>query len=351
MKRVLPVVVGVLALGLLAFWVTSTKPLADSPMFSDDQTRTLRSLEKLTDHPLYVMHYYGSYQGVAYSTAPNRDAERPAWACTLFAAMGDPSSPVYGRNFDWPRHPALILIAEPPDAFASVSMVDLSFLTAEDVWQEIHLLPPERLSLLLETPLWTFDGMNERGVAVGMAAVQDSEMPHDESLRTVGSLEVMRRVLDSASTVDEAIGIFEHVNIDMTGGPCLHYLVADATGNSALIEFWEGRSHVLRFEAPWACATNYRLCRFGEAARPGICWRYDTVFDELRDTGGALNAASAMDLLRAAHQGVPDDPEIGTQWSIVYDMKSGTVELAVGHRYEEIFRFRVPTGASSADGG
>ena len=33
-----------------------------------------------------------------------------------------------GRNFDWYEHPALILFTDPPDGYASVSMVDISYL-------------------------------------------------------------------------------------------------------------------------------------------------------------------------------------------------------------------------------
>ena len=34
----------------------------------------------------------------------------------------------YGRNFDWEFSPALLLFTDPPDGYASVSMVDLTFL-------------------------------------------------------------------------------------------------------------------------------------------------------------------------------------------------------------------------------
>lgn len=352
MKRALSLALGLLALGMLFVWWANTGTRLEGTDFSADQLRTLRSLEKLSDHPLYVMHYYGSHHDVTYSAIPAADrAEVPAWTCTLFAAMGDPETPVYGRNFDWPRHPALLLIAEPPDAYASISMVDLSFIVPEEIADRLHRLPLQELDMLLDTPLWVFDGMNERGLAIGMAAVADTTMPHDEGLETVGSLQIMRRVLDTAATVDEAIDIFDGVNIDMSGGPCIHYLVADATGDSALIEFWEGSSHVLRPEEAWACATNYRLCRVEAAARPGVCWRYDAVHERLSSTGGVQDLASAMDLLRAAHLGTPDDPEAGTQWSIVYDMKHGSVKLAMGHHYDEIFEFRFPTNLTSEGDG
>ena len=47
--------------------------------------------------------------------------------------------------------------------------------------------------------------MNERGVAVAMAAVPDARTPDG---RAVGSLGVMRQVLDRAASVAEAVAIF-----------------------------------------------------------------------------------------------------------------------------------------------
>jgi hypothetical protein len=73
------------------------------------------------------------------------------------------------------------------------------------------------------------------------------------------------------------------------------------------------------------------------------------VYDELQRTGGSQDPESAMGLLRAAHQETPDEPEAGTQWSIVYDMKHGSAELAMGHRYDEIFEFRLPITETAGD--
>ena len=82
--------------------------------------------------------------------------------------------------------------------------------------------------------------MNERGVAVAMAAVPEARSPRGDA---VGSLGVMRLVLDRAANVDEAIAIFRATAVDFTGGPPLHYMVADAAGASAVIEYVRGRVH------------------------------------------------------------------------------------------------------------
>ena len=39
---------------------------------------------------------------------------------------------VYGRNFDWQYSPALLLFTNPPDGYASVSMVDIEYLVGAE---------------------------------------------------------------------------------------------------------------------------------------------------------------------------------------------------------------------------
>ena len=99
--------------------------------------------------------------------------------------------------------------------------------------------------------------MNEKGVAVAMAAVPDARTPAG---RTVGSLGVMRQVLDRAASVEEAVAIFRGASIDFSGGPPLHYLVADAAGAGAVIEYVGGRVHVIeRGSQPYIAMTNFVL--------------------------------------------------------------------------------------------
>ena len=156
----------------------------------------------------------------------------PAWACSLFAALGDPGNRLYGRNFDWRYSPALLLFTDRPAAggYASVSLVDIAYFGFDDGTIDLAALPLAERRALLDAPGWPFDGMNEAGVAVGMAAVPTADERSDRDKPAIGSLGVMREVLDHAGSVDEAVAIFSSYNIDWEGGPPLHYLVADRTG-------------------------------------------------------------------------------------------------------------------------
>ncbi len=309
---------------------------------SNDEIATLSSLEKVDDYPLYTMHYYGTY-GQRSSTrsldVSMQAIEEPylmGWACSLFAALGDAENMFYGRNFDWEFSPALLLFTDPPDRYASVSMVDIAYLGfGERTARTIHELPLRERQALLQAPFLPFDGMNEHGLTIGMAAVTPGLMSPDPEKETIGSLRVIREMLDRAKNIDEAIDILKSYNIDMEGGPPLHYLIADRSGRSALVEFYQGEMVIIRNDKPWHQATNFLRAESGESTE-GICWRYDRIASQLKNRDGWIDAQAAIDLLYEVSQD-------GTQWSIVYGIINGDVYVVMGRRYETIHTFSLGT--------
>lgn len=301
---------------------------------SSEQMATLSSLDQVGDYPLYVMHYYDDYDPQIIGQGP-ASTQAPAWACSLFAALGDGENRLYGRNFDWDFSPALLLFTDPPDGYASVSMVDIAYFGFDDqaVRTLLHLSLGD-LRPLLQAPHWPFDGMNEHGLAVGMAAVPQGRVPKDSDKSTIGSLGIIREILDHARNVDEAVALFEAYNIDMEGGPDIHYLVADQSGRSLLVEFYRGKLVVTPNEQPWHLATNFVSASVPAPSEAG-CWRYEQIEATLSQEGGQLDAAGAMELLSQVSQS-------NTQWSVVYGLSSGDVQVAMGRQYESPCSFHLP---------
>jgi hypothetical protein len=295
---------------------------------------TLSSLDQVGDYPLYVMRYHGDY-------GPQADAHRPAgiqapaWACSLFAALGDGENRLYGRNFDWEFSPALLLFTEPPGGYASVSMVDIAYFGFDDHTVRALLHQPlGDLRPLLQAPHWPFDGMNEHGLAIGMAAVPQGHVPSDPDQPTIGSLGIIRELLDHARDVDEALALLQAYNIDMQGGPDIHYLLADRSGRSLLLEFYQGELVVTPNEQPWHLATNFITASVPDPSEAG-CWRYEGIEATLSGEGGHLDPAGAMDLLSQVSQS-------NTQWSVVYGLSTGAVQVTMGRQYEISHAFHLP---------
>jgi hypothetical protein len=346
--------------GILLLLVACSRPEATTPLTSDlttatpgsvstetppsalvegklngltvDQATTLASLVKVDDHPLYTMRYVGVYETSTRQTSngtkgPVAKTALP-WACSLFA-----TAEVYGRNFDWQHSPALLLYTDPPEGYASVSMVDIAYLGFEieelDRLTEMELADRDKL---LAAPRLPFDGMNEAGVAVGMAAVPPGEMTPDPTKETIGSLGVIREILDRASDVDEAVAILGRYNIEYEGGPPLHYLVADRTGRSALIEFYQGEMIVIPNADPWHLATNFLRASAGDSAA-GRCQRYDTISERIVAAEGDLGVHSGMELLAEVSQ-------LNTEWSVIYQLQTGEVLVTMGRNYASPHTFQ-----------
>jgi len=327
MKRSIAVAVGIVVVMAVALTVLFRSPL-----------RSLLTFRQVDDSPLYVMHLYGDYHfddwlktGARANTTlplvPLPAAE--CWACTCFSAFGRPGQAILGRNFDWYSHPTLLLFTHPPQGYDSVSMVDISYLGLsgdEPLWSD-------RLRLL-DAPYWPFDGMNERGLAVGMMAVPSAQAGSDSRKVTIDSLAAIRLLLDKAQSVDEALSLLGVYNIDWGSGPPLHYLIADSHGSSAVVEFVDGEVKVLRSEKPWQVATNFVLYFHKPESAVLQCDRYATASRTLDQMQGQVSQEEAMALLE-------DVSQPSTIWSVVYDMESGKIAVAMRHYYAQVHHFNL----------
>jgi hypothetical protein len=311
--------------------VPGVQPTVEATL-SVQQAATLNSLEKVDDFPLYTMHYYGT-SASASADELSVSAHLPrTWACSLFAALGG-ADKVYGRNFDWVGSPALLLFNHPANGYASVSMVDLAYLEFGDKVDHLTELPLEQRLPLLDAPGLPFDGMNERGLVVDMAAVPDGNRPPDPNKETIDSLQAIRKMLDQASTVDEGVAILQNYNIDWGSGPALHYLLADRSGQSALVEFYQGKVQVIPTDNPWHLATNFLVSSVG-GHTAGQCPRYDQIDQQLSVVGGRIDAAEAMQLLH-------DVSQPNTQWSVVYGINTGEIVVTLGRQYSRAHTFQI----------
>ena len=147
---------------------TLPQPTEDLSGLSPEAITTLRSLEKVSDYPLYVMH------AASGTIDPGMGWIQPqgsGFSCSLFATLGQTGDKLYGRNFDWEFSPALLLFTDPPDGYATVSMVDLTFLGIDAATaMSLTSLPLAERTDLLQAASMPFDGMNEYGLAIAMAA-------------------------------------------------------------------------------------------------------------------------------------------------------------------------------------
>ena len=300
------------------------------------QTTNNRStLKQIDDHPLYEMVYVGDYGFDSFLesgiSSVSREQKR-GWACTCFSTTTIDDNVILGRNFDWYDHPALILFTDPPNGYASVSMVDISYLGFDK---------NDRVSAddarLNDAPFLPFDGMNEHGLAVGMMAVPYAQAPVSLQKVTLGSLHIIRLVLDFARDIDEAIDFMDDYNIDFEGGPAIHYFLADQSGSSAVIEFVDNEMVVLHNKKPWQVSTNFIICQTDLDGADSYCWRYNLTYSTLEQNQGQITSSQTMDILESVSQS-------NTRWSVVYNTTSQNINLVMGRDYQTAYNWVLAAG-------
>ena len=294
--------------------------------------RTMASLEKVDDFPLYVMKYRGGYffdlfteEGIEWSVYQKVYKAANPDACTSLAALNPDGQAVFGRNFDWKHRSSLLLFTDPPGGYASVSMVDLYYLGLEGM-QEI---PWSKRFILLGAPYATIDGMNECGVAIAQNAVPRKKFPKDPNKPTLLNSQIVRLVLDHAKDVDEALTLIRQYNIDFAD-TCVHFHIADVSGKSAIVEYMDDGISIVRGEKNWQVSTNYL---FSEEPQPD-CWRYNKASESLVKENGDITDSQAMNILQGTSQE-------STTWSAVYNMSTGGINLAMGKDYDDVHTFEL----------
>ncbi|OGO51412.1 MAG: hypothetical protein A2148_11745 [Chloroflexi bacterium RBG_16_68_14] len=207
----------------------------------------------------------------------------------------------------------------------------------------------------------TLDGINSEGLVVTIMADGEAIIElgprlelHLGQRQVVGlhELQVMRLLLDTCATADEAKQALLLVKQHYTIAPC-HYLIADEAGHSFIYENSTGRNaqHIIEGTgAPLVC-TNYQIHRHptpepmlagGLTPVNEWAWRYRTVTervaahrglftaDEIKEINACVNYQRVMDAMSADHPEVDVAASITarTMWHSLYDQQSGTVEFS-----------------------
>lgn len=322
-----------------------------------NELRSLGSLEKTDDYGMFRMTYYGDYGFDDFlKTGAKNDAEIEAFVtkrllkglpfdlgvtgdgCTAFVTKNEKGEIIYGRNFDFDYAPSLQLYTDPDDGYASVSTVNLSFAG----YSEDYL--PHGLSfqsfLTLAAPFLPFDGMNEKGVAMALLAVPEVQLQADPDKITLNTTTAIRLVLDKAASVEEAVALLQQYNIYFSGDIECHYLIADSTGHSVIVEYYDGGLKIVETDTDYQIASNfiaYSGLNIGEGFTEFE--RYDAVEAAITKNGNKLTEDQAVSLL--AQIGIMDGNTDKLQWSVLYNLTTGEGSLFAHRSKGNILDFKI----------
>lgn len=266
-----------------------------------------------------------------------------AFGCTTFNATTPSGDKLFARNYDYMDSPGMTVWTHPEDGYASVSTVSLYFLGYGG-----SFLPEDMLTSLLTliAPYIPVDGMNEKGLSIGVLELETAETFTQTEKKDITTTAVIRTVLDHAATVEEAVEIFNQYDMhDLLGGACTyHYQIADASGDTAIIEYVNGETTVLRpDQSGTLIATNFWLSE-GVDDPDGLGQdRYDTAKKMLADANYQVSEKEAMDILEATHLENADlhGYICSSLWSVVYNNTDKSFTVCAMYDYDNQYRFSV----------
>lgn len=321
-----------------------------------NELRSLTSLKKVDDYPMYTMTYYGDYgfdEFLEIGAEKDSDIEEfvtnrllkglpidlgvTGDGCTAFVTHNDADEIIFGRNFDFDYTPSLQVLTTPDDGYASISTVNLTFAG----YSKDNLPEGFNSFLALAAPYLPFDGVNEKGVAMALLAVPQVQIDNDENKVTLNTTTAIRLVLDYAATVDEAVELLRNYNIYFSADVNCHYLIADAAGRSVIVEYWDGKLQTVEPEGDYQVASNfvaYNSLNIGEGFTEFD--RYDKVVKCIEANDGKLNEQQAIDLLQEI--GVYDGDTDKLQWSVVYNLTTLEGKVFAHRHTENIQSFMLP---------
>lgn len=162
-----------------------------------------------------------------------------ARACTRVVYVGADNIVLTGRNLDW-KTPI------PTNLYVMPRGIDR---TSSDRDGAIHWRSRYGSVIAVGYDIGISEGMNERGLVCNLLYLPDTKYTHPEETRAPMSSSLWAGyILDNYSTVDQAVAdlsrdFFHIVAPDMPGGASttLHAAIADASGNSAIIEYIDGK--------------------------------------------------------------------------------------------------------------
>jgi choloylglycine hydrolase len=100
-------------------------------------------------------------------------------------------------------------------------------------------------------------GMNEMGLVVEMMWLDGSQYPKPDKRPSMYVLQWIQYQLDNCASIKDVLATNKKIRISQQGNAPVHYLVADAAGGAATIEFLNGKMVVHRGSSlPLAVLTN-----------------------------------------------------------------------------------------------
>lgn len=295
-------------------------------------------------------------------------------ACSTFSAPSSDGGFVLGRNYDFPvgGNYYMVVHTNPAKGYKSVGVADMSVLLANpDPADPFSTVRNKEIALF--SPYCILDGINEKGFMCSFMELEYESVKQDRGKTKLVTNWTLRLMLDNCATVAEAIELMDQYDMQsvfMDRDADLHFILADAQGDRAVIEYVENEMKVLRTPdligeaGEFVLSTNFYLTPGRRVDREtGLWklkelgyWRFDTLLARLRENPNPSREES-MENMRSVRIQFNDEDEkenirrVGknpeeldswvwmTLWSAVYSTQDLSLDLCIRENYDQKFHF------------
>lgn len=224
--------------------LTTVKQISDHPYYTMtyenfDYSELLN--EELSDNNAVIQYYKNKFFKSAAAIVPgkNENENIPKGSVAFFGRTFIDTY-MKGRIYNSYDAPLAMIITKPENGYKAWNIVDLS---------DVGLQSEENLDQWYSNAFQTVaasycvsEGINQEGLSVSLISCPTANCTDSQKANITPSLAV-RLMLDRAATVQNAIDVLDGYDIDFSGG-AYHFFVSEKTGNSAVIEYVNGKMSV-----------------------------------------------------------------------------------------------------------
>lgn len=247
------------------------------------------------------------------------------FACSTFL-LNKNGQLVFGRNYDWVSGNGILLVN-------AAGLQKKAFLTSGE----------QPVSWTSQYGSVTFNqfgkemphgGMNEKGLVVELMWLQGTGYPAADKRAALNELQWIQYQLDNCASIEEVLATDRKIRIDRDHSAPLHYLVADASGKAATIEFLDGKTVVHQgneLRAPVLTNSTYEssIAQLDPATRSkepnNSLDRFTKACHMLQQYQQGNNSTAPVDYAFNILNNVSQAQY--TKWSIVYDISNRQIHF------------------------
>lgn len=301
-----------------------------------DSLKTINSFNKKDN--FFVLNYVGNYDDKIqwlqdyFNQHAGVDFKPNPSGCSVFYATNDSNRNYLGQNVDLPACNVLFGKYSSNGKYKSIAFSRIEDMQGFNKETNPSNLTNAQKTSVLFFPFYAVGGINEHGVAVGIAGIPSQMIKETENRKPIFVTNLIRQILDNCKTIDDAVQLshdYYFYDHSLTTNSH-HLLIGDSTGHSVIIEYKNGKMEYVYPNQNFQLFTNnYIIDNSMDNLKQ--CWRFKSINNQLskRDSGFVI-----QDYLK-----ILDKAKNNTNWSVIYDLKNKQGIFTIYGNFSKQYKF------------